>query len=187
MTNQGRDDRDAVDRAFAELIAGYHLTAEPRVLGEAADPDEAGREPRSEREPEDREPDPARTPGQDRGQVAPIGEDSTGPKITLDSRWADQHPLFVYTEPLPEPAPQPVEERYEPGPPPPWPHPSAAVLVGWIGVAFAVLTLIAAALGAPIPPWVAWTAMGTFVGGFALLLSRLPQHRPPNSGDGAVL
>lgn len=171
MTTPGRDDRDEVDRAFAALIAGYHLTAEPR----------------GEHDQDNREPDQARTPGQDRDQAVPGSEDGKGPKVTLDSRWADQHPLFSYTEQPTPPIPEPAEERYEPGPPPPWPRPSAAVLVGWIGLAFAALTLIAAALGAPVPRSVAWTACGTFVGGFALLLSRLPRQRPPNSGDGAVL
>lgn len=28
MTGQGDDDRDAIDRAFADLVAGYHLTAD---------------------------------------------------------------------------------------------------------------------------------------------------------------
>ena len=29
MVLPSEDDRDAIDRAFAELVAGYHLTADP--------------------------------------------------------------------------------------------------------------------------------------------------------------
>ncbi len=204
MAGQGRDDREAIDRAFAEMIAGYHLTADPvRADRDLAERDRTGQElddhQLTDRGPDtDHQTDPDREPpetgesepprpgesdragGKDRGR-------SAGSWIDLDSRWADEHPLFSFIEPGPEPEPEPVEERFEPGEPPPWPRPSAAVLVGWIGVGFAVLTMIAAALGAPVARWVAWTAIGGFVGGFALLLSRLPKHRPPGSGDGAVL
>ena len=197
MAGQGRDDREAIDRAFAEMIAGYHLTADPAVRTDRdlAERDRTDRE-RDDQQLAERGPDGDQQTDRDReppeaGDSEPprAGEkgSSAGSRIDLDSRWADEHPLFSFTEPDPETEPEPVEERFEPGEPPPWPRPSAAVLVGWIGVGFAVLTVIAAALGAPVARWVAWTAIGAFVGGFALLLSRLPRHRPPGSGDGAVL
>ncbi|MBA8794341.1 hypothetical protein FHX74_001960 [Friedmanniella endophytica] len=163
---------EAVDRAFAELVAGYHLTAEPLRPELGDDPAEDPARPGRTAEPETFSGE-QRAPGTRR------------PAPQLDSRWADEHPLFSFpAEPPPEPEP---EESYDPGPPPPWPRPSAAVLVGWIAVVFALLVMIGAALGAPVPRWMGWTAVGAFVGGFALLLSRLPRTRPPGSGDGAVL
>lgn len=203
MTSSGRggrnepDDRDAVDRAFAELIAGYHLTAEPRQPAareadlDTRDPDR--KDPGSpdlggdDRAVEDPGRGCAQDTGLETGRETDRGTGGAGPRIDLDSRWADQHPLFSFTEPPAAPDPEPAEERFEPPPPPPWPRPSAAVLVGWLGLGFAVVIMVAAALGVTVPRGLAWTAIGTFVGGFALLLSRLPRHRPPSSGDGAVL
>ena len=77
----GDPDRDAVDRAFAELVAGYHLTAErpepppwdPPVPGSAAEPGTVFEPPRPlpDQEPPDpicptRPPDPVRA-GADAG------------------------------------------------------------------------------------------------------------------------
>ena len=38
MSGEREDDREAVDRAFAELVAGYHLTADPRPAAQAERP-----------------------------------------------------------------------------------------------------------------------------------------------------
>jgi membrane associated rhomboid family serine protease len=92
------------------------------------------------------------------------------------------------------PAPDPVDEAdpasaesYDPGPPPPLPRPAWPVLVGWIGLGYALLTVLAIAVGVDLPRWAAWAGIIGFVGGFGLLLSRLPRQRPPDAGDGAVL
>ena len=61
------------------------------------------------------------------------------------------------------------------------------MLVGWIGLGYAVLTVLAIAIGIELPRWAAWAGIIGFVGGFALLVSRLPRQRPPDAGDGAVL
>ena len=62
------DDRDAIDRAFAELVAGYHLTADP--------PDPFANEPPTE---------PVTAPSM------PDAADGT-------ANWASDHPLFGFAE-----------------------------------------------------------------------------------------
>ncbi len=142
------DDREAVDRAFADLVAGYHLTAD---RAEPAAPAPA-------REP-DREP----------------------------TTWAADHPLFRYEEPEPEPEPEEVEERFVPPPPPPLPKPAWPVLLAWLGMGYAVLMVLAVVVGVRLPAWAGWLAIIGFVGGFGILVTRLPRSRPPDAGDGAVL
>ena len=158
----GDPDRDAVDRAFAELVAGYHLTAErpepppwdPPVPGSAAEPGTVFEPPRPlpDHDPPDTRPSP-----------------NFGPP-----------------DPRTVPAPMP-EEGYHPGPPPPLPRPAWPVLVGWIGLGYAMLTVLLVAIRVPLPAWAAWAGVVGFVGGFGLLVSRLPRQRPPDAGDGAVL
>lgn len=137
------DDKAAVDRAFADLVAGYHLTADP---------------PQADTDAEAAVPGPA--PGS----------------------------VFELPPPLePEDEPPPPEEGYHPPPPVPLPRPAWPVLIGWVALGYALLTVIAVAAGAPLPGWAGWAAMIGFVGGFVLLVTRLPRHRPPDAGDGAVL
>jgi hypothetical protein len=161
VSPEREDDREAVDRAFAELVAGYHLTAEP--------------------------PHP---------QPAAPAEATQGAEA--DESWADHHPLFLLqptpvepaaVEPAPsEPAPEPAADRpYVPEPLPPMSRPGLPVLVGWIGIGYAVLLVLAATFGLRFPMWADWLAVGSFLGGFGVLVSQLPRHRPPDAGDGAVL
>ena len=172
MARPSEDDREAVDRAFAELISGYHLTADrPEPAEPAQRPDPTPR-------PETVGPPPVGNP---------VGPDPTQPNQT----WADQHPLFRFEQPPPqsraEPRGRPDFEPYVPEPLPPLPRPGAPALLGWIGVGFACLVVLAAAFGLRLPPWMGWLAVGAFITGFGVLLSRLPRHRPPDAGDGAVL
>src|SRR4051794_7410692 len=157
MSASSDDDQKAVDRAFEELVAGYHLTAEGHEI-----------QPKVKVEPE------------------PPAEPA------VDASWADEHPLFVFeprpAEPAPEPRPAPEpEERYVPEPPPPLPRPAFPVLLAWIGIAWAAAVVLLAAFGVRLPSWTGWIALLGFVGGFAVLVFRLPRDRPPGSGDGAVL
>lgn len=139
------DDKESVDRAFAELVAGYHLTADRPAP----------------------EPDPPPDPG---WEPPPAGA------------------VFIPPLPLPEPKSESApEEGYDPGPPPPLPKPAWPALIGWLGLGYAVLTVLAVAVGIRLPAWAAWAGVVGFVGGFGLLVSRLPRHRPPDAGDGAVL
>jgi hypothetical protein len=152
MPQAGEDDREAIDRAFADLVAGYHLTAE---------------------RPDPPDSMPARAP-----EPAPEPEGSR----------AAEHPVFRFTQPVPvEPTPEPQAEVYVPEPLPPMARPGVPALLGWIGIGYAVVLVIAATFGARIPAWAGWIAVVSFLSGFTLLITRLPRHRPPDAGDGAVL
>jgi len=71
--------------------------------------------------------------------------------------------------------------------PPPLRRPGIPALVGWIGMAYAVVVALAGTFGVTFPTWAGWLAIAGFIGGFGILMSRLPRHRPPDAGDGAVL
>jgi len=159
MVRPSEDDREAVDRAFAEMVAGYHLTADRPEIETAPPP-----------------PPP--------------------PAPSVDSSWADAHPLFSFVEAPTVPEPQTVvegeaepaaDDRYQPDPLPPLRRPGIPALVGWIGMAYAVVIVLAGTFGINFPVWAGWLGVAGFIGGFGILMSRLPRHRPPGSGDGAVV
>ena len=159
------DDREAIDRAFAELVAGYHLTAD--------------------------RPDPPRWDLASPGQAAEPGSvfEPPRPELELPPELSSSEPTSGPTrgpEAVVEPAQEP-EERYDPGPSPPLPRPTWPALIGWIGLGYAMVTVLAIAVGIDLPTWAAWAGVLGFVGGFGLLVSRLPRQRPPDAGDGAVL
>ncbi|SDS06761.1 hypothetical protein SAMN04488543_1002 [Friedmanniella luteola] len=164
MTRPSEDDRAAFDRAFAEMMAGYHLTAERASDVAAGDAAAAA----TTTEP------PAETPAVD----------------DAGRRW-EQLPLFQFpAEDERRPPGEPAEEEpepYVPEPLPPLDPPALPALLGWLGIGWAALVVLAAAFGARFPSWVGWVAVLGFLGGFAVLVARLPRHRPPGSGDGAVL
>ena len=64
-----RDDREAIDRAFAEMMANYHLTSD--------------------------RPDPLPPLTVERDSAASGG----GPAPEPSTSWADNHPLFFVPEP----------------------------------------------------------------------------------------
>lgn len=165
MTRPSEDDRAAIDRAFAEMMAGYHLTA-------------------------DRPSDASGADGVS-GSAATVTEPADAPAAEEPDRRREQVPLFQFpVEDEPRPAPEPVEEEpepYVPEPLPPLDPPALPALLGWMGIGWAALVVLAAAFGARFPSWVGWVAVVGFLGGFAVLVARLPRHRPPGSGDGAVL
>ena len=159
MVPPSEDDRDAIDRAFAELVAGYHLTAD-------------GPEPITT---DTEEPTVA--------SADPDLRDST-------ANWAADHPLFGFvgtSADVPAPEDEPTEERYVPAPLPPPQRPGIPALLGWIGIGYAILIVLVATFGVRFPAWAGWVAVGSFVGGFGILMTRLPRERPPGAGDGAVL
>ena len=151
MSRTNDDDRAAIDRAFAEMVAGYHLTAD--------------------------RPDPL-----------PAASAEAPQSAEADDSWADQHPLFAFrsppAEPLPEPEPHPP---YVPEPLPPMSRPGLPVLLGFLGISYAVLLVVAATFGLRFPTWAGWLAVGSFLTGFGILMTQLPRQRPPDAGDGAVL
>jgi len=166
MPRSGDDDREAIDRAFADLVAGYHLTSDrPDPL---IDPAAGG-----ERTASDQAPEPGAT---------------TTEAAVPDSAWADQHPLFHYEEPAAaEEAESEPDEDFVPEPLMPLPRPTWPALVAWIAMGYAVICVLAATAGLQLPVWMGWTALLCFVGGFGVLVARLPRHRPPDAGNGAVL
>jgi hypothetical protein len=154
------DDRDAIDRAFAELVAGYHLTADRSEVFSCESQDEPT----------------VSSPVQEVDESA--------------ANWAADHPLFGFAESpaeTPKPAREPTEERYIPEPLPPLRRPAIPALLGWVGIGYALIVVLAATFGLRFPAWAGWVAVGSFVGGFGILMTRLPRERPPGAGDGAVL
>ena len=170
MALPSEDDRDAIDRAFAELVAGYHLTADqPDLLI-----------PESLDEPTRPEPVDGRPSTSSTSPTSDVGESA--------ANWAADHPLFGFVESPAEPSgAEPTEDRYVPEPLPPLQRPAAPALLGWIGIGYAIVIVLAATLGLHFPAWMGWVAVGSFVGGFGILMTRLPRERPPGSGDGAVI
>jgi hypothetical protein len=158
MVLPSEDDRDAIDRAFAELVAGYHLTADS--------PDTLTNEPPTE-------------------PVTPMPDAVDGAPS-----WATDHPLFGVIE-TPADAQalslEPSQDRYIPEPLPPLGRPGVPALLGWIGIGYAIVIVLAATFGLRFPAWTGWIAVGSFVGGFGILMTQLPRDRPPDAGDGAVL
>ncbi len=157
MVLPSEDDRDAIDRAFAELVAGYHLTADA--------PDTDTTEPPTE----------------------PVSPPSV-PDADGAANWAGDHPLFGVAETPHDAQTYSAEpERYVPEPLPPLRRPGVPALLGWIGIGYAILIVLAATFGLSFPTWAGWVAVGSFVGGFGILMTRLPRDRPPDAGNGAVL
>ena len=163
------DDRESVDRAFAELVAGYHLTAErpeqPWLARELTAGVGTNEEPRADAT-ETAEP-----------RVLPSWPEPP----TTPARF-----VVPSTPPVRPMAPAP-DERYVPDPLPPLARPRAPALVGWTGVLFAAAVVLAAGFGLDLPRWLGWLAVTAFIVGSVLLLTQLPRHRPPDAGDGAVL
>ena len=175
MSRPSEDDRDAVDRAFADLVAGYHLTADR--------PD-----PHAEQRAEATTVNSDTLSVQDTPSAVPESAGADEPRGP-DAGWADNHPLFHFDDSVKAEvsADSEVEERFVPEPPMPLTRPAWPVLVAWLAMGYAVLAVLATALGLDLPVWAAWVALVGFVGGFGLLVARLPRHRPPDAGDGAVL
>ena len=163
------DDHDSVDRAFAELVAGYHLTAERPV------------EPRPTAELTATE-EPATESGAASGVA---GTSEPAETAVLPPPVDPVFPTAWRTGPTFD-APA-AEERYVPDPLPPLSRPGAPALVGWTGVLFAAAVVLAAGFGADLPRWLGWLAVSCFIVGSVVLLTQLPRHRPPDAGDGAVL
>lgn len=155
MVRPSEDDRADIDRAFAELVAGYHLTAD--------------------------RPDPLI-------DETPAAETPAPPEAPA-TRWIESPRALRFEPPVPEPVveAEPEDLTYEPDPLPPMRAPGVPALVGWIGIAYAVVVALAGTFGITFPTWAGWLAVAGFIGGFGLLLTRLPRYRPPGSGNGAVV
>jgi hypothetical protein len=107
-----------------------------------------------------------------------------------DDPWPYQAPVAGAG---PRDAPRPVEEpedHFVPPVPPPLPRLQPATKLAWIALFGGPLyLLIATATGATISGLAAFLAVAAFVGGFVVLVLRMDNGRPPDSGpdDGAVV
>jgi len=84
----------------------------------------------------------------------------------------------------------PADEHFVPPVPPPLPRLEPATKLAWIALFGGPLyLLISTALGATISGLAAFLAVAAFVGGFVVLVLRMDNGRPPDSGpdDGAVV
>ncbi len=182
-------DRDSIDRAFAELVAGYHLTAErpdaPRpleLMPDLASTDLGSTDLGStDLGSTDLGSTDLASSGEPRGEAPEAPEVVVPPtrsELPLPTAWR--------AGPVPQPVPA-AAERYVPDPLPPLSRPGAPALVGWAGVLFAAVVVLAAGFGLDLPAWLGWVAVTCFIAGAVVLLTQLPRHRPPDAGDGAVL
>jgi hypothetical protein len=177
------DDREAIDRAFAELVAGYHLTADrPDPLP----PLHADRDAQLPPNPAGANPTGTNPTGTNPTGTTPPTAGAPASNPLPSTAWADNHPLFVSPEPTPvAPDPEP-DERYVPDPQPPLTRPRLPILLAWVGIAYAAIVVLLAAFGVRLPSWLGWLALAGFLGGFGVLVFNLPRSRPPDD-DGAVL
>jgi hypothetical protein len=84
----------------------------------------------------------------------------------------------------------PAQEHFVPPVPPPLPRLQPATKLAWIALFGGPLyLLISTAVGATISGLAAFLAVAAFVGGFVVLVLRMDNGRPPDSGpdDGAVV
>ena len=85
----------------------------------------------------------------------------------------------------------PASEHYVPPVPPPLPRLDPATKLAWLALFGGPLyLLVATATGTPISGLAAFLAVAAFVGGFVVLVLRMDNGRPPDSGsddDGAVV
>ena len=158
------EDRESVDRAFAEMVAGYHLTADR--------PEPDGAELTRTDEPRTERAEPAVPPAPP--VVLPFVDATPVVATPLSWRAAPERQ-------------EPPDDRYVPDALPPLSRPGTPAMVGWVAVLFAAVVVLAAGFGLPLPTWLGWLAVCSFIVGCVVLLTQLPRHRPPDAGDGAVL
>ena len=89
------------------------------------------------------------------------------------------------------PVHDPASEHYVPPVPPPLPRLDPATKLAWLALFGGPLyLLVATATSTPISGLTAFLAVAAFVGGFIVLVLRMDNGRPPDSGsddDGAVV
>ncbi|GAA3736421.1 prolipoprotein diacylglyceryl transferase [Salinactinospora qingdaonensis] len=203
---------DAAEREAAERILGVELPGltEPRT-GEAPEPSELperlkGGETATtgQRGDDDVWADlVARFYTADSGTTAgewpdaenvPAAEEATAPDATSDAdsfEDVDHEPsagegrVVRPAEPHDDP-----EEHYIPPPPPPLPRGDLVSRLSWAGLFGGPLVLLAATLlGLNLPDWLAFCAVAGFITGFIVLVVRMGDRPPRDSGpdDGAVI
>jgi hypothetical protein len=170
-----------------EDLAGPVHAVPPLPPGSPAPPDAP---PRSAdgRAPEalPREPptNPTGLPG-----LPVLGGPPTRPEPVRADRWPAREPGAGPRD-VP-PARDPSADHYIPPVPPPLPRLDAVTKLAWLALFGGPLyLLISTASGATISGLAAFLAVAAFVGGFVVLVLRMDNGRPPDSGsddDGAVV
>jgi hypothetical protein len=89
------------------------------------------------------------------------------------------------------PTSDPTDEHYIPPVPPPLPRLKPATKVAWLALfGGPIYLLVSVATGSPISGLAAFLAVAAFIGGFVVIVLRMDNGRPPDSGsgdDGAVV
>ena len=206
------DDREEIDRAFAEIVAGFHLTTDrPDPLLSEPVITESSHEQRSAetRTADPRSGDPLGGRREETAQPAAARPDAdehpdeaVQPRGGTVPRPPETEPLFRFVPLVPsaieavptdrahgrrrldDADPEQVE-RFVPPPLEPLPRPDLLTALGWVGIGYAVLFVLVTAVGVRLPGWTGWLAIVGFVAALVILISRQPRHRPP--GDGAVV
>jgi len=147
--------------------------------------------------PDERMPDSAVPGDAGPGNTGPggTGPGSTGPADTApDETLPDQPWPGLVTGRGPRDAPpaaDPADDHYIPPVPPPLPRLDPVTKGAWVALFGGPLyLLISTAIGATISGLAAFLAVAAFVGGFVILVLRMDNGRPPDSGsddDGAVV
>ncbi|WP_061299059.1 prepilin peptidase [Herbidospora cretacea] len=128
--------------------------------------------------------DPADQPWPDRENV-PKGEE---PPPKADDEPAE--PRDESGDSSEEPAEDDDGGHYVPPPPPPLPKADLVTRVAWTALfGGPAYLLLAAMLKLPMDPWIVFTAVACFIGGFVALVVRMGDGPPNDSGwdDGAVI
>jgi hypothetical protein len=183
------------EAAWRDLVARYDMPADEHA-GAVPWPDlESLTEPPSGEGPPESRPGqgPAATPSGGGGHADPTsGADRTRViRPAVPPRGAEPAPgPAAGSEADPAPGAEDDEEHYVPPAPPPLPHLDPLAKGAWTalfgGPAYLVLTSI---VGWNVPGWAALLAVMAFVGGFAVVVTRLGDgpSRGEGPGNGAVL
>jgi hypothetical protein len=84
--------------------------------------------------------------------------------------------------------PDEESEGFVPPEPPPLPRGDVVSRLAWAGVLGGPVFLLTAVIGwRTAPPVLVLTAIAGFVGGFVVLVSRMPKHRDDDDDNGAVV
>ncbi|WP_066362321.1 hypothetical protein [Herbidospora mongoliensis] len=128
--------------------------------------------------------DPADQPWPDRENV-PQGEEPPPPLPDEPEEPSDETPDDSGEDTVEEED----GDHYVPPPPPPLPKADLVTRVAWTALfGGPAYLLLAAMLKLPMDPWIVFTAVASFIGGFVALVVRMGDG-PPNDGwdDGAVI
>jgi len=194
-------DRDAVDAAWAEIVARWDAEAPPVgawPAQEDTDPEPPARRRRTDG-PEGVD-GPGTTAGSGGGAADPADRPSDAPGDRRLQGWAQDQPVDRSRERVlptgPRDAPVPAEgadgdadaEHYVPPEPPPMPRAGWRGWLPWAGVLGAPVLLLVLVLAGQRPSGMPLLLLvAGFVAGFLTLVVRLPTSRDGDDDDGAVV